>query len=235
MKVNLRKTVRKSSGALIRPEHVEQPGVLTVTGLLPSLIQSSAQPEEEPSESVERERSSIVDTLLRRVGYLLTLKGRPPFRMAGIEMFEGLQEVCECVESLIAYVLDERLVELQKGLSQALSSVCDEYKDLRQAANWLNSISELLDPEGKSPRTGDEVKKELFAYLDQVMEQSKANETLAHWPPASTRPRSAMPLDFSTPTMCQVCREPTMTGKASSEASTNVCCAQRVRKGQQNA
>ena len=69
MKVSLRKTVRKSSGDLIRPEHVEQPGVLTVTGLLPSPMEESAQFDEEPSESVERERRSIVDALLRRVRY----------------------------------------------------------------------------------------------------------------------------------------------------------------------
>ncbi len=36
MKVELRKTVRKEVGDLIRPEYVEQPGVMTVTGLVPS-------------------------------------------------------------------------------------------------------------------------------------------------------------------------------------------------------
>ncbi|MCP4460300.1 MAG: hypothetical protein GY816_20090 [Cytophagales bacterium] len=36
MKVELRKTVRREIGDLIRPEYVEQPGVMTVTGLVPS-------------------------------------------------------------------------------------------------------------------------------------------------------------------------------------------------------
>jgi len=36
MKVQLRKSVRSSIGPMIRSEHVEQPGVLTVTGLFPS-------------------------------------------------------------------------------------------------------------------------------------------------------------------------------------------------------
>ena len=61
-------------------------------------------------------------------------------------------------------------------MSEVLGSVCDEYKDLREAANWLNCISE---PEGKPPRTGDEVKKDLFAYLDQLMEQGRANPSLS--------------------------------------------------------
>lgn len=174
MKVTLRKAVRKRSGALIRPEHVEQPGVLMVTGLLPSPVED--EPGAEPSHSAEEERQSIVDALLRRVRYLLTLKGRPPFRMAGTEMFEGLQEVCKCVEALIAHMPDERLVRLRQGLGEALEIVEDEYKDLSEVACWLAHISELLDPEGKPSRSGEEVKKELFAYLDRLLEQTR--ETL---------------------------------------------------------
>jgi hypothetical protein len=39
MKVTLRKTVRSSIGQTIRAEQVEQPGVLTVTGVLPSAVE----------------------------------------------------------------------------------------------------------------------------------------------------------------------------------------------------
>ena len=38
MKVSLRQCVREAIGDLIRPEQVERPGVLTVTGLRPSPI-----------------------------------------------------------------------------------------------------------------------------------------------------------------------------------------------------
>jgi hypothetical protein len=178
MKVSLRKKVRESAGHLIRPEYVEKSGVMTVTGLLPSPIEEASREEAPVEESTQKERKSIVDALLRRVRYLLTLKGRPPFRMAGIEMFEGLQEVCECVESLITHMPDERLVELQQGIKGALDIVAEEYKDLREVANWLAHISELLDPEGKPPRRGDEVKRDLFAYLNQLLEQTKENPTL---------------------------------------------------------
>ena len=180
MKVTLRKAVRERSGALIRPEHVEQPGVLMVTGLLPSPVEKPAEPQAEPSAThSDKERQSIVDALLRRVRYLLTLRGRPPFRMAGIEMFEGLQEVCEYLEALIAHMPDERLVSLQQGLSEALKVVVEEYKDLREVAYWLAHVSELLDPEGKLPRSGEEVKRELFAYLNQLLDQTKENPTLS--------------------------------------------------------
>lgn len=178
MKVSLRKKVRESAGHLIRPEYVEKSGVMTVTGLLPSPIEEASREEAPVEESTQKERKAIVDALLRRVRYLLTLKGRPPFRMAGIEMFEGLQEVCECVESLIAHMPDERLVQLQQGIKEALDIVAQEYKDLREIANWLARISELLDPEGKPPRRGDEVKRDLFVYLNQLLEQTKENSAL---------------------------------------------------------
>lgn len=180
MKVNLRKTVRKNSGAIIRAEHVEQPGVLTVTGLLPSPIdEPPTQSEETQPEPIQEERDAIVSALMQRVRYLLTLKGRPPFRTAGIEMFEGLEDVCEFLESLIAHLPDDRLIELRQGLREALDSVRGEYKDLREAVNWLKSISAILDPEGKPFRTGHEVKDELFACLDQLIDESMENPTLS--------------------------------------------------------
>jgi hypothetical protein len=51
MKVALRKTVRDEVGGLIRREKVEKPGVLTVTGLLPSPVD---QPGEEETQSPQR-------------------------------------------------------------------------------------------------------------------------------------------------------------------------------------
>lgn len=42
MKVTLRKTVRESLGTMIRTEQVEAPGVLIVTGILPSAVESGA-------------------------------------------------------------------------------------------------------------------------------------------------------------------------------------------------
>jgi hypothetical protein len=178
MKVSLRKKVRESAGHLIRPESVENSGVMTVTGLFPSPMEEPSREEAPVEEPTQKERKSIVDALLRRVRYLLTLKGRPPFRMAGVEMVEGLREVCECVEGLIAHLPDERLVQLQQGIKEALDSVAGEYKGLREVANWLARISELLDPEGKPPRGGGEVKRDLFAYLNQLLEQTRENSTL---------------------------------------------------------
>lgn len=181
MKINLRKTVRKEVGDIIKPEHVENPGVMTVTGLIPSFPSDENCPDGNPSQTLSdaETQEEITNTLLRRVRYLLTLKGRPPFRLAGIEMFELLTEISDLLKTLINHIPDERLVKLQIGLSIALSSVAESYNDLREAADWLEHISEILNPEGKPPRSGDEVKEALFSYLDQIKAETVENTVLS--------------------------------------------------------
>lgn len=186
MKVALRKQVRDEVGKLIRQEKAsESPGVLTVTGLVPSslpvcpdgqtgeTVPSPAEPSTPDSNSQERE--AIVQDILRRVRYLLTLKGRPPFRLAGIEMFERLSEVATCLDRLIQHQADARLVQLRQGLGQGLDAVRSDYTNLRQAADWLYHIADLLDPEGKPARSGEEVRRELWIYLDRIQDESHSS------------------------------------------------------------
>jgi hypothetical protein len=184
MKITLRKEVREEVGDLIRQERVEKPGVLTVTGLLPSPVEEdqsdvgNAQAPQIPPGPVVREREAIVQDILRRVRYLLTLKGRPPFRLAGIEMFERLTEVETCLDTMIHHQADPRLVQLRQGLHTALLSIHSDYTDLRQAADWLDHITDLLDPAGKPVRSGAEVRQELFVYLDDIRRESQVSPRL---------------------------------------------------------
>lgn len=179
MKVTLRKHVRSEVGDLIRREKVEKPGVLTVTGLVPTPVEEPQEPEKTVSPaSVVQEHETIVEDLLRRVRYLLTLKGRPPLRLAGIEMFERLTEVRTCLDALLDHRTDSRLVELRRGLRAALTSVRQDYTELRQAANWLQHITDLLDPEGKPARSGAQVQQELSVYLENIDQQSQGSPRL---------------------------------------------------------
>ena len=185
MKVTLRQNVRNEVGDLIRREKAEKPGVLTVTGLLPT-------PMEEPQEQTEtgfqasptasdpivQEHEAVVEDLLRRVRYLLTLKGRPPLRLAGVEMFERLTEVQACLDTLLHHRTDSRLVELRRGLHNALLPVQADYTQLCQAANWLEQIADLLDPAGKPDRSGTQVQQELLAYLDDIQQESEPSSRL---------------------------------------------------------
>lgn len=177
MKVSLRKGVRSEVRDLIQREKGGEGGVLTVTGLLPSPVDEETPPPgasptpPTPPDPITQERESIVQDILRRVRYLLTLKGRPPFRLAGIEMFERLSEVADCLDELIGHHPEPRLARLRQGLRSALQAVRPDYTDLRQAADWLDHIAHLLDPQHHPPRSGAEVGQQLWAYLDELREE----------------------------------------------------------------
>jgi hypothetical protein len=207
MKVSLRQSVRQQVGDLIRPEQVERPGVLTVTGLIPSPIiaeKSSklvsehttadeaselglAQPSTEPGremktvDPVAQEQADIVTAFKRRVRYLLTLKGRPPFRLAGIEMYTRLAELSDCLAELISHVSDPCLGQLQQGVEQALTSFKTDYDNLSQGATWLHQIADLLDPTAEPPLTGEQVRQTLLAYLVDIHDQSQDNAVLSEF------------------------------------------------------
>jgi hypothetical protein len=68
---------------------------------VPTSVEGPEEPRDEapsqdpqiPPDSTAAEHEAIVQDLLRRVRYLLTLKGRPPLCLAGVEIFERLTEV----------------------------------------------------------------------------------------------------------------------------------------------
>lgn len=111
--------------------------------------------------------------------YLLTLKGRPPFRLAGIEMYERLSEVSACVRSMLETHNDERLSHIQSGLEHALAAVQDRYQDLHQAERWLEKVAEVLDPEGQPARSGANVRQELCEALEEIRRQGQGHPVLA--------------------------------------------------------
>ena len=174
MKIELRQGVRQEIGPLIRQEMVEKQGVLTVTGGIPSPV---TDPNAIPA-PVAQEQDAVLQDISRRIRYLLTFKGRPPFCLAGVEMFERLTEVKDFLERLIAHHTHPQLVQLQQGLLTALQVVQTNYMLLRQTADWLAYIADLLDPTGKPTRTAVQVQQALFAYLEQIEIISKHNPDL---------------------------------------------------------
>jgi hypothetical protein len=209
--VALRKAVRHEVGPLIRaepPPDSSQPGVLTVTGLLPSpllgavdpepLRPVAAEPEPPPAEASEDPLLSfdppspatlpptvnpaptatvqpemgvadeVVTQLLRRTRYLLTLKGRPPLRLAGLETYQRLQEVLTLITELLAHRQDPRLACLAQGLQTALSQFTADYQDLQQGAQWLREIARLLEPPPEQSTVGEQVAQHLRHYLDDL-------------------------------------------------------------------
>lgn len=193
MKLELRKALRDSTGKLIRSEYIEKPGVLTVTGLIPSPVEFSGKtsvteatgqvPDEvnqvPTAQKEANTKDEIVQEVQRRVRYLLTLKGRPPFRLAGVEMYERLSELDGALSTMLEACHDTRLNALHVGISAALQGVTEIYTDLRQAGDWLFNISGILEPEGKTERVGEQVRKELLAHIEAITLQSAENPVLS--------------------------------------------------------
>ncbi len=172
MKIDLRQEVRAHVGGLIRQKQAEKPLVLTVTGLIPTPPTPHPSPTDAPA-TAEREREEIVQDLLSRVRYLLTIKGRPPFRLAGIEMFARLQEVDACLQKLLRHRSEPRLQELHAGLSHALRAFRPAYTELSQAAHWLTDLADVLDPDNKPVRIGEQVRAEWEACLTRIDSQAQ--------------------------------------------------------------
>jgi hypothetical protein len=69
----------------------------------------------------EVKADEVITQLFRHTRYLLTLKGRPPFRLAGMETYERLQNVAQYSLDLLAKRYDPRLAQLYQGLQSALA------------------------------------------------------------------------------------------------------------------
>jgi len=186
-KVELRKTVRQHVGDLIRQEpHTAsgQAGVLTMTGLVPSPLAqptapaSHSPPPRDTRMAPESEAEEVITQLFRHTRYLLTLKGRPPFRLAGMETYERLQNVARLSLDLLAMRSESRLVQLYQGLQAALSPFAQTSQEFRQGAAWLHDIAYILEPTATPAVPGAQVAEQLRDYLDTVLRRPEVTPTL---------------------------------------------------------
>lgn len=194
LKLTLRQAVREDVGDLIRHKQAETPEILTVTGLLPSPLPAatpaSLSPATPAAPDPAAERETLIQALLRRVRYLLTLKGRAPFRLAGLEtlapaasagVYDRLHEVVQCLNQLRRQHADPRLEHLRTGLRQALTAVRSDYAEIHQAAAWLEELALILDPDRHPARRGKTVRKEWQASLDRMEADAPPSPRLTEW------------------------------------------------------
>jgi hypothetical protein len=188
LKGELRQTVREQVGDLLRQASRRQPGhtgVLTVTGLLPSPVEEPMTPAGSPPAPAAAPTASdpdaeqVITQLLGHTRYLLTLKGRPPFRLAGMETYERLHSVAGFSLDLLAKRCEPRLAQLYQGLQSALAPFAETYHALQQGAAWLRDIAYILEPVATSPSHAEEVARQLQCYLDTVQRQPGVTPALA--------------------------------------------------------
>jgi hypothetical protein len=109
---------------------------------------------------------------------LLTLKGRPPFRLAGIETYERLHSVAALSLDLLAKHYEPRLAQLYQGLQAALCPFAETYHALHQGAGWLRDIAYILEPVPTYPLSAADIAGQLRSYLDTVQRQPKVPPTV---------------------------------------------------------
>ena len=184
----LRQTVRQQVGDVLRqdPRTVPgQAGVLTVTGLLPSPVEKPTVPaSQSPTPRDTRtapasEADEVITQLFRHTRYLLTLKGRPPFRLAGMETYERLQNVARLRLDLLATRYESRLAQLSQGLQSALSPFAQTSQEVRQGAAWLRDIAYILEPAATHAVRGEQVAGQLRGSLDTVLRRPDVTPTLS--------------------------------------------------------
>jgi hypothetical protein len=178
-----------------------------------------------------QQRDEIVTSLQQRIRYLLTLKGRPPFRLAGIEMYDRLSEVNAYVQSMVDMYSDDRLRELQHGLEDALSELQDTSCDLHQAAAWLEEIAAVLNPEGKASEQAKRYVSNALTIWTRFRSRGKTNLYCMTSRPIFPRRPTTMPQDYFIRTTSKMSLAPIMIEKANSGESFSRFPAQQVRKG----
>src|SRR5215470_11376786 len=189
-KVALRHSVRQQVGNVIRQEPCTAPGqagILTVTGLLPSPLEApqapashSPTPRLSPTAPAP-EADEVITQLLRHTRYLLTLKGRPPFWLAGLETYERLHHVAQLSLDLLAERYDPRLAQLYQGLQAAVTPMAEPYHPLHQGAAWLRDIAYILEPCATQPLSAAQVAGQLRGYLDTVVHWPEVTPTLSEF------------------------------------------------------
>jgi hypothetical protein len=154
-----------------------------VTGLLPSPLDkppAPTSPRPTPRGTLTAPESAAEEVrtqLFRPTRSLLTLKGRPPFRLAGLETYERLHNVAQVSLDLLAERYDPRLAQLYQGLQVALTPLAETYHALHQGAAWLRDIAYILEPCPMQPMSAAQVAGQLRSYLD----------TVRQWPDVRSR------------------------------------------------
>jgi hypothetical protein len=126
----------------------------------------------------QSDADEVITQLMRHTRYLLTLKGRPPFRLAGMETYERLQHVAHLSLDLLATRYESRLAQLYQGLQAALAPFAQPYQEFRQGAAWLRDIAYILDPLPTCLLSAEHVAGQLRGYLDTVLRLPKGTPTL---------------------------------------------------------
>jgi len=122
-------------------------------------------------------RQQVVRDLAMDMQQALSRRGRAPFEMSGLPMFDDLCALQETLAQCLALGEDPRLRHWHRVLSETLPAYRQPFAEVQQALDWVKPIKVILQqaplPTEKeaSPR-GDTVARQLAHYLGPLADRS---------------------------------------------------------------
>ena len=128
-----------------------------------------------PPTTLASPRALVVQTATRLVARTLTVRGRPPFRFAGLRMYADLMTIQRTLRDCQALQPDDGLHELETLLQAIRVQWRTENHHLQMGFDWLCDIAAVLDvplPTLEAPRLkGQLVARRMNTYLKQLQRQ----------------------------------------------------------------
>ncbi len=120
--------------------------------------------------------SQVVRAIALDLQQTLTRKGRAPFVLSGLPMFDDLTAIQQTLEKCLLVREDPHLRGWHDVLSETLPQYQQPFAEVSQAFDWLDGIHEVLDvplPTDEEPGlSGDEVALQLAHYLGKLADLS---------------------------------------------------------------
>jgi hypothetical protein len=127
-------------------------------------------PQKQTEQAVTRSR--VVRDLALDLQYALSRRGRSPFVMSGLPMFDDLCALRQTLAQRLALGEDPHLCHWHAVLNGILPSYTFAFAQVRQALDWVDEVERILDvplPTVEEPGPGgDAVALEMAHYLGQL-------------------------------------------------------------------
>lgn len=150
----------------------------------PQIVTGAAVTEAAPEKQTEQPvtRSQVIHDLALDLQYALSRRGRAPFVMAGLLMFEDLCALRQTLTQCLALDEDLQLRRWHMVLNDILPAYESAFAQVRQALHWVDEVERILNvplPTAKaSGPGGDAVALEMAHYLGQLADITDLNPWL---------------------------------------------------------
>jgi hypothetical protein len=150
-------------------------------------VTGAAVTESVPQKQTEQPitRSQVVRDLALDLQYALSRRGRSPFVMSGLPMFDDLCALRQTLAQCLALGEDPHLRHWHTELNEILPVYESAFAQVRQALDWVDEVGRILDvplPTVEAPDPGgDAVALELAHYLGQLADITDLNPWLTQF------------------------------------------------------